>query len=325
MIKNYYRVINYLCNTHINVSILLSALAILGYIVFSYQQVIKRGLFEYVGIDFRLFYASGQIIRDHGFHAVYDTNLQTQYQLPIYEGFSNYIEGLSLPFWALQIPYLPFFLPPFTLLTSFSPSKAFLFWLILNLTFTIGYLTVWSKRIASKSKSKSRVELILTIIISASIQNFLNLLFGQVNLILMISIGESLFNIMQRKYSKAGLWLTLGWIKPQMVILLSLLSLIHRNWAYFGGFLSGSIFVGVVSLLLGGWKGIEGVLSTLRNWLSLYRSSGITWLSAVDHLVMHGMSLTLAITIGIFLAFVALIAWIRIVKKHYLISKNNMM
>ena len=102
------------------------------------------------------------------------------------------------------------------------------------------------------------------------------------------------------------------------------MSLIHRNWAYFGGFLSGSIFVGVVSLLLGGWKGIEGVLSTLRNWLSLYRSSGITWLSAVDHFVMHGMSFTIAITLGIILAFVVLIAWIRVVQKHYLLSKNNL-
>ena len=84
MIKNYYRVINYLYNNYIYVSMFFSALAIIGYTVFSYQQVIKRGLFEYVGIDFRLFYASGQIIRDHGFNAVYDTNLQTQYQLPIY-------------------------------------------------------------------------------------------------------------------------------------------------------------------------------------------------------------------------------------------------
>lgn len=321
MKKSFYIVTNWFYKNYIIFSLFLATLAVVGYALFSYQQISQRGFFEYIGIDFRLFYASGQIIRDYGFDAVYDVNLQTQYQLPLYDGYSRYKDGLSLPFWALQIPYIPFFLVIFIIPSYFSPLGAFLGWVIFNITFTIIYLYIWVKRLADKSKN--RTELFLVIIIFLSIQNFLNTIMGQVNLILMVSIGESLFNLMRGKYFNAGLWLTLGWIKPQMVLLLCLVSLIQRNWHYIVGFLSGSLIIGAVSIALGGWKGIEGVFSTLRNWPTILRSSGITWLSAVDHLVMQGISTTLAYILGITLVLVVFIAYIRIIQKFYIISKNS--
>lgn len=294
-------------------------LAIL-YLLFIMQQMNYRGVFEYVGIDFRLLYASGQIIREHGFSAVYDTGLQARYQLPLYENFSHYVDGLSLPFWPLPMPYLPFFVAPFTLLTCLSPLPSFVLWVILNAIFTTGYFAVWVKRLSDKQ----RTGLILAVALLVSIANFLNTLFGQVNVFLMIAMGETLFNLRSGRDLKAGLWLSIAWIKPQMLILVSLLGILRRKWHFLAGQIIGSVVIGIVSLLAGGWEGVRGILTTLYTWPSFYRSSGISWLSAVDHLEMYGMPALMATALGILFVIIIMFAWAEMVGTRHQIDNGNM-
>lgn len=293
-------------------------LAIL-YLLFIMQQMNYRGVFEYVGIDFRLLYASGQIIREHGFSAVYDTGLQARYQLPLYENFSHYIDGLSLPFWPLPMPYLPFFVAPFTLLTCLSPLPSFVLWVILNAIFTTGYFTIWIKRLSDKP----RTGLILAVTLLVSIANFLNTLFGQVNVILMIAMGETLFNLSSGRHLKAGLWLSIAWIKPQMLILVSLLAILRRKWHFLLGLATGSVVIGIVSLLEGGVEGVRGILNIILTWPTFYRTSGTSWLSAVDHLVMYGVPTPVATTIGILLVIIIVFAWIEMVTPRYQTNKGD--
>lgn len=289
------------------VTLVLALLALVGYGIYTVQQVRERGMFEYVGIDFRLFYASGQIARDIGLSAVYNPHLQAVYQQPLYEGFSRFVKGVSMPFWALPIPYLPIFVAPFMLLPLLPPLPAFGLWVGLNAGVTLGYLYLWVKRLAF-----DRTALVAATALFLSIANFLNLLFGQVNVLLLIAIGEALFNLMQKRDGRAGLWLALGWIKPQMILLLVFALLLRRTRRFGAGFLGGSLLIGGVSLALGGWEGLKGVVEVVRHWPSLLRQGGMTWLSAVDHLVLRGVHSTLGLGIGIVMVLVVLLAWLKI-------------
>lgn len=293
-------------------------LAIL-YLLFIIQQMNYRGVFEYVGIDFRLLYASGQIIREHGFSAVYDPTIQARYQLPLYENFSHYVDGLSLPFWPLPMPYLPFFVAPSTLLTFLSPLPSFILWATLNAIFTAAYFAIWYKRLSYRPQ----VVLILAASFLVSVPNFLNTLFGQVNLILMVAMGETLFNLKSGRYLKAGLWLSIAWIKPQMLILVSLLAILRRKWHFLVGLATGSVFIGIVSLLEGGLEGVRGILNTIRTWPTFYRTSGTSWLSAVDHLVIYGVPTSIATAIGFLLVIIIIFAWIEMVNPRYQTNKGD--
>lgn len=287
------------------VTLVLALVALVGYGVYTVQQVRERGMFEYVGIDFRLLYASGQIARDAGLSGVYDMSLQAAYQRPLYERFSRFVEGISLPFWALPLPYPPLFVAPFMLLPLLPPLPAFWLWVGLNAAGTLGYLYLWVKRL-----SFDRVALVAASAIFLSIANFLNLIFGQVNLLLLIAVGEALFNLQRGRAGRAGLWLALGWIKPQMILLLALaVAGVRRNRRFGAGFLVGSLGVGVASYALGGGESLVGVVAGVQRWPSLLRQSGMTWLSAVDHLVARGLPPTLALGSGMLIVGVVLWAW----------------
>jgi hypothetical protein len=278
---------------------------LISYILFSFQQIKARGIFEYVGIDFRLLYASGLIARTHGFSAVYDPAFQAQYQRPLYDAFSRFVPNLTLPFWALPIPYLPVFVAPIVPLSFLPPLPAFLAWVGLNVIITLGYLYLWIRRL-----SFDRVALVAAGAVFLSIANFLNLIFGQVNLMLMVAMGEALYHLMQGREGHAGLWLALGWIKPQMILLLVLVVALRRHWRFVRGFLGGSLLVGGASLILGGWNSVTGVIQMLRNWPVISRSSGITWLSAADHLTARGVTSWIALGMGGMIALVALLVWL---------------
>ncbi|MCX8025079.1 MAG: DUF2029 domain-containing protein, partial [Thermanaerothrix sp.] len=287
----------------------LALLALAGYMLYVFQQVEARGVFEYVGIDFRLLYASGQIVRAHGMSAVYRPEYQAEFQGPLYERFSHFVPNLSLPFWALPIPYLPVFVAPIVPLSFLPPLTAFLVWVGLNTVIMLGYLYLWVKRLAFE-----RVALVTAGAIFLSIASFLNLIFGQVNLILLIAVGEALFNLAQGHHGRAGLWLALGWIKPQMILLLVLAAALRRNGRFVGGFLGGSLLIGGTSLALAGWEGIIGVMRVLQTWPVISRSSGMTWLSAVDHLVARGMTPWVALGLGGLIVGVILLAWLDLLR-----------
>lgn len=287
----------------------LALLALVGYGVYTVQQVKARGVFEYVGIDFRLLYASGQIARTYGLSAVYDPSLQAIYQKPLYDHFSRSVMGLSLPFWALPLPYLSFFVAPFVFLSLLSPVPAFLLWVGMNAGITLGYLYLWIKRL-----SFDRTALIAAVVLFLSIANFLNLLFAQVNLLLLIAIGEALLNLLRGRPERAGGWLALGWIKPQMILLLVFVMVVRRNWRFGIGFLVGSFVVGGASLALGGWESLNKVVERVQHWPSLLRQSGMTWLSAVDHFVARGLPPVLALGGGVLIVLVVLLAWLEILR-----------
>jgi len=97
-----------------------------------------------------------------------------------------------------------------------------------------------------------------------SLPVFLNLFQGQVNLLLMICVGEFLRKMMDYKPFQAGLWLGGLLLKPQLLILIIPALLLKRLRLTIYGFAVSSFGVGMISLLLGG---LNGFLKVVQLWI----------------------------------------------------------
>lgn len=284
----------------------LSLMALIGYILFTFHQVSLRGWFEYVGCDFRTYYASGQLFRDYGPRAMYDLTLHEVYQKVLYDRYAVYTEGWSTPFYVLPTPYLPVFMLPFVGLSFLPPFTAFLVWEGANALATWGYLWLWTKRLGLRGCTR----LMVITVIFLGVQNFYNLFFSQTNLILMVAVGEALHNLMEGREGRAGLWLTLGLIKPQAILLLALVLFVLRGWRFRVGFVVGALLIGGSSWAMLGWQGVRDYAAILSSYTPVLRIGGITWMSLVDNLVLFGFDRSLALEIGLVVVILILGVWL---------------
>jgi len=118
---------------------ILFILFVICLLMFVAWNLIHRGLFEYIGIDYRLWYSSAMIARYHGFDLIYDINLQTKYQISVYQQYAR-MSTASIPFWPLPLPYLSVFIMPMLLFTLVKPVTGFLLWTLFNAISTMVYL-----------------------------------------------------------------------------------------------------------------------------------------------------------------------------------------
>lgn len=255
----------------------LALVTILEYIAFAIWMVLSRGIFEYIGVDYRLWYATGMIARFHGFDQIYYYSLQAQYQLPLYIQYAH-IGLMSMPFWALPLPYLSAFTIPMVLLTFVNPVTGFVAWTVISVVGTLVYVGFFLKR------NQITIERHSLLIIAGSTPFLFNVLLGQVNLWLMIALGEAMIAYSHKHTFWAGFWLAGLLLKPQLLLLLVPLILITRNWKVLAGFTAGSALVGGISFTISGMAAIEGPINTLRSWPSSLNDSGMNILTFVTNL-----------------------------------------
>jgi len=228
-----------------------------------------RGLFEYIGIDFRLWYSTGSIIRLHGISSIYDSSLQSFYQRELYEGFSisNYA---SMPFWPLPLTYLPIFTLPMYFLSFFTPVFGFVIWITQNLIIGYLYLLTWIKR-AEIVLSRYKVLVVLI-----SLPFLLNIILTNVNLILLILVGELVIGLKNGKEELTGIFLAGLLLKPQNLILVIPGLIYLRKWKVLKGFVIASAIILLISVVLVGKNGIIGLVDTIINWPDQLGDSGMT-------------------------------------------------
>ncbi len=197
---------------------------------------------DYVG-----YYSAGQILNNEEPSLVYDFNFLKVYQAEILRSCGNSEPGAEV----ISMVYLPVFLTPFQLFAQVDFSVSALLWLILNITLLILYLFFFAKKVFRK-----KIPLQVVILTLVSIPVFRNLIHGQVNLLLLIAMGEFIRAIVSDKQYQAGLWLGLILIKPQMLILLLPFLLIQRRIKPLVGFVISSCIIVSASFLIGGMEGM---------------------------------------------------------------------
>jgi len=285
---------------------ILTLLLVLGYGTFTIWNLHNRGLFEYVGIDYRLWYSSGVIARSHGFASVYDADLQTQYQQPLYDQYALPSQ-FSMPFWALPLPYLAAFVAPMMLLTLFSPVTGFLLLTSFNMLGSMVYLSWFMRRNGGILRRDTSV------LAALALPFVLNALSGALNLWLLITLGEFITALRRGRDYQAGVWLAGLLLKPQTLLLLVPGLILSRRHKALMGLVLGTLIVVGSSVLLAGPAAIAGPLTAVREWPAALAESGMNYRAFsinMDRFVAHGFSNPLAMISAAVTLAAALWLWL---------------
>lgn len=210
-----------------------------------------RSLCTYMGTDFRGYYTSAQIAIERGFASVYDHSVQSEYQSIL----SHSCAAESLPAMErVSMPYLPVFVLLFLPLQLPDFTAGYLLWVCVNLAILVLYPLRFAKALGVRPGGFHLLQWVICLPV------IVNLYLGQMNLVLMLCLGEFTLALLRDQRTRAGLWLAGMLIKPHTLPLLLLGLLISRQWVVIRGFLAGALVVAGASAAL---AGLEGVRSSL--------------------------------------------------------------
>ncbi|MGW8251087.1 MAG: glycosyltransferase family 87 protein [Anaerolineales bacterium] len=223
-------------------------LVLLALSVYSFKAV---NLCAYMGTDYRGYYTSALIARQHGFAAVYDHDLQREYQ----GGLAHPCAPQTLPpMQRVSMPYLPLFVLLFLPLSFLGFTPGYLVWVGLNLGVLVFYLLRYSKALGLSPTAFRLLQWVVCLPVIA------NLYLGQVNVFLLVCLGEFSLGLIQQRPRRSGLWLSGLLVKPHTLILLLPGLLLSRRWAALRGFLAGALLVVGSSIALAGLDGVRASL-----------------------------------------------------------------
>ncbi len=207
---------------------------------------------SHLGIDFCAFWSAGRAANLFGLTSAYDPAVLGR------------IQSANLPSGAQSlavspIAYLPVFLLPFRLLAELSPNLSFWLWTLLNAVGYVAYL-----RFLCRTLTGRPLPMRLLAMLTVSLPVYWNFLNGQVNVWLMICVGEFLRMALTGKPFRAGLWLGGLLLKPQTVILLAIALALRRSVRILAGLAASATVLLTASWILVGTRGMTAVL---RIWL----------------------------------------------------------
>ena len=256
-----------------------------------------RNLCTYMGTDYRGYFTSAQIAVERGFASVYDHRIQSEYQSAL----SHPCAAESLqPMERVSMPYLPVFVLFFLPLRIPGFTAGYLFWISLNLLILVYYLLRFSRALGVQPRGFPLLQWVVCLPV------IVNLYLGQMNIFLMLCLGEFTLALLRDQKTRSGLWLAGMLIKPHTLPLLLLGLLISRQWRVILGFLAGALIVTAGSVALAGLDGVRSSFTlavefagpliktapTMMNWralalnLSTLIRDGLAWVIATAGMIL---------------------------------------
>jgi hypothetical protein len=213
----------------------------------------------HLAIDYCALWSAERVATGMGYPHVYDLQTLTSVEASISP------QPGSPAFAVVPIPYLPAFIIPLQFLASMDPSASYWLWAIANLAVLAFYLRFFIRR-----TTNSRMTPLLLLLCLLSLPVYWNFFNGQVNVWLVVCVGEVIRGCLEGRPVRAGLWLGGLLLKPQLLLLVIPILLLQRAFKMIGGFLISSL-----TLLAASWAliGTDGVGSLIRLWLGY--SSGL--------------------------------------------------
>jgi hypothetical protein len=281
-------------------------LLFLIFIIFGINSLVHSKVPPLWSGDFLAFYATAKIALAKGFSQVYNLDFQRQYQLFLYP---QSLLGLrKVNYVTTPMPYLPAFILLFTPFSILSLSTAYNIWFFLNVTLFLLYLFRFTRALGSENGRDILFQLIICIPVVA------NFMVGQVNVLLMISLGEFFLACQKGKPLQGGFWLSGLLLKPQNLILILPGFFIKKQTKSLLGFLTASLGILVLSLALAGPQALiqwsllligytQGLPSNSPEVMMNWRALGIHLSNLIPGslpkiLTLAGMIFTGVITLG---------------------------
>lgn len=211
-------------------------------LVLFFAQVLGDG--ELWAADFTNFYTGWFMVRDGAGAQLYDLDLQASYQQAILNG-RTFKDGL-LPF--MNPPHSAL---PFVPLSWLSRNAAHGVWLVLNLALLVYFI----RRLLHLARDWSGDErLAMVSIVLAIYPLYVTFLLGAFSLIVAVCLLNAYLALRDGKDGQAALWLFLGTVKFQLVLLPAVWLLGARRWRAVGWGLALSLGALALGGLLFGWR-----------------------------------------------------------------------
>jgi hypothetical protein len=226
------------------------------YLIRIIAEILYKNTFMILGGDFLSFWSAGFLANKQGYSSVYDLSQIGKIELLYIPKPANAISYTFIP---LPTIFLPYFLIPFQILAYIPIRVSFVVWTGLNLFGYIAYLYWFSKSLTTKLSFRTLLLLVLFF------PTYQSLFWGQIGIFLIIPTGEFYRSILLNKPFRAGIWLSLLLIKPQILFLIIPYLLITRQFKTILGFILPSFLILIISWLLAGESGMLAWLSLLKD------------------------------------------------------------
>jgi hypothetical protein len=172
------------------------------------------------------------------------------YELEPHYRFHRERWNLTLP--GLRYIRLPFYALMLKPLTWFDFDTALWIWLFLRLGAAIAFVLLWP--------GSSKPDLALLTGISAA---FPVALYNEQDVVFVAAILAAFYRFLPANPFLAGVILSLGAIKPHLIVLVPVLLIAHRSWQALRGFAFGGLALFLMSFAAGGWYWPAGFLRAL--------------------------------------------------------------
>lgn len=219
------------------------------------------------GEDYLAFWSAGKIADEKSFADIYDFNNLRSVQIRELNrlGYLVYVDDPNVP--TIPAPYLPFFITPFRLLSRIASKNGYWIWTILNFVLLISYLYFFLRKVHPEDKNLAFSKKVFPLIV-LFFPVFNNLVEGQVNVPLMICVGEYIRYAISKKPGLAGIWLGGLLLKPQLLVLIIPITIITRNWKLLYGFIFSSTVILTNSFIMSGPVGIKELIYLWVGWVN---------------------------------------------------------
>ena len=223
-------------------------------VVWTQLEDIRGGYFDFV-----LYYSGARILNDGNGAQLYDLQVQREYQKEF--GVAN--QNRDLPFNHLPYELLALLIP-----AKFSFPVAHSLWAAINILL----LAVILLRLFPFVEARHRW--LFALMLFAYFPTITALKMGQDSVITTFLLVETFVSLKRNRYAIAGGLLALGLYKPQFVLPIVGIFLLHRRWSSIFGFLFTGLLLGVLSLAMVGWNGLLGLFSL---WLPMTQRGHVVW------------------------------------------------
>ena len=244
---------------------------------FTTMVVRSRGIFEYIGLDYRGSRTAGEAILEHGLGAAYDLQLLEVSQRQLFHRYVIESKEHSLPFGVVPVPYPPPFTLAFVPSTWLPPVAGYLVWTLFHAL----VLAVYQLRLARAFGVSKPGWLIAAVVLS--FPAFINLIMGQISIWLVVFFGEAVIAFDRQQRFRAGVWLGLLVCKPQVLVLFVPALVLARRWRVLLGMVALAAVLIVTTLVFAhDWVAgfVEGILSAAGSTgtiLNVFPSSMTNW------------------------------------------------
>ena len=281
-------------------------LILVGLFIFYFAQYgfmsTKESFLRGYGVDYLAFWSIGKIADEKGLAEIYDIENIRLTQIKALEDQGMLEKGSESDISPIPAPIFPFFVLPFQLLSRVDPKQSYWIWTGINLAAVAGYLIFFAKKTLPENSASTSINKIL-ILMLLSFPLVVNLTEGQVEVFLVICLGEFIRLSINQKPLFSGLWLGGLLLKPQLLVIIIPILIIKKYWKIAFGFILTSIVILGSSLLLAGTDGLksliglwfkygEGIASNsperMINWrmVAVNLNSSFGWILAISGMVL---------------------------------------